>query len=155
MRVEWAKSHARANRWREEVLLLTEEMRRVIAYLEWKALWWHTQGSRHDSLRADITDGLTAYAHRQGNLMHRLAESFAALWYPELTAESISIEWPDRYVTYAQAHPPKFRASRRKPVSSEAAPEREDSGSDGSDNEEDESGYSSLEGDDADVSPYK
>jgi hypothetical protein len=87
--------------------------------------------------------------------MHRLAESFAALWYPELTAESISIEWPDRYVTYAQAHPPKFRASRRKPVSSEAAPEREDSGSDGSDNEEDESGYSSLEGDDADVSPYK
>jgi hypothetical protein len=86
--------------------------------------------------------------------MHKLAEHFAALWYPELTAEGINIEWPDRYITYAQAHPPKVRASCHKPVSSEAAPEQEDSMSDGSD-EEEGSGYSSPEGDDADVSPYK
>ena len=153
MRVEWAKSHARANRWREEVLLLTEEMRRVVGYLDWKASWWHAQGSRRDDLRADITDGLTAYAHRQGDLMHKLAENFAALWYPELMAEGISIKWPDHYVMYAQAHPPKVHASRRKPVSSEAAPEQEDSESD--EEEEEGSGYSSPEGDDADVSPYK
>jgi len=68
-------------------------------------------------------------------------------------AEGISIEWPDHYVTYAQAHPPKVHASRRKPVSSEAAPEQEDSESD--EEEEEGSGYSSPEGDDADVSPYK
>jgi hypothetical protein len=40
MRVEWAKTHARANRQKEEVLLLTEEMRHVVAYLDWKASWW-------------------------------------------------------------------------------------------------------------------
>src|SRR5882762_2397788 len=32
LRVEWAKSQARADRWNEEVVLLDEEMRRVIEY---------------------------------------------------------------------------------------------------------------------------
>jgi hypothetical protein len=157
MRVEWAKTHARANRWQEEVILLTEEMRRVVVYLDWKASWWRTQGSRRDDLRADITDGLRAYAYEQADLTHRLAESFAALWYPVLTAEGITIEWPEHYVTYAQDHPPKVHKSRRV-ASSKTARER-DSESDGSDeegeDEDEESGYSSPEGDDADVSPYK
>jgi len=43
MRVKWAKTHARANRWQEEVILLMEEMRHVVVYLDWKALWWRTQ----------------------------------------------------------------------------------------------------------------
>ena len=153
MRVEWAKTHARANRWQEEVLLLTEEMRRVVAYLDWKASWWRAQGSRRDDVRADITDGLTAYAHQQADLMHKLAESFAALWYPVLVAEGISIEWPEHYITYAQTHPPKVRALHRKATSSKAVPEREDSGSDGSASEEDEDEEDA--GDDADVSPYR
>jgi hypothetical protein len=158
MRVEWAKTHARANRWQEEVILLTEEMRRVVVYLDWKALWWRTQGSRRDDVRADITDGLGAYAHRQADLMHRLAESFAALWYPVLSAEGITIEWPEYYVTYAQDHPPKVRTSRRT-ATLQTAHEGEDSGSDGLDEEDEDedegSGYSSPDGDDADVSPYK
>jgi hypothetical protein len=154
MRVEWAKTHARANRWQEEVLLVTEEMRRVVAFLDWKASWWRAQGPRHDDVRADIRDGLIAYAHRQADLMQKLAESFAALWYPSLTAEGINIEWPNHYITYAQTHPPKFRTSRRNATSSGATQaEGEDSGSEGSD--EEGSGYSSPEGDDADVSPYR
>ena len=158
MRVEWAKTHARANRWREEVILLTEEMRRVVVYLDWKALWWETQGSRRDDVRADIMDGLGSYAHRQADLMRRLAESFAALWYPVLTAEGITIEWPEYYVTYAQDHPPRVRTLCRK-ATSKTAREGEDSVSDRSDkedeDEDEESGYSSPDGDDADVSPYK
>ncbi|KIM72769.1 hypothetical protein PILCRDRAFT_15830 [Piloderma croceum F 1598] len=145
MQVEWAKTHARANRWQEEVILLTEEMRRVVVYLDWKALWWRAQ------------DGLRAYAHRQADLMHRLAKSFAALWYPVLTAEGITIEWPEYYMTYAQDHPPKVRTLRRT-APLKTAHEGEDSGSDGLDDEDDEdegSGYSSPDGDDADVSPYK
>ncbi|KIM73218.1 hypothetical protein PILCRDRAFT_15408 [Piloderma croceum F 1598] len=142
MRVEWAKTHARANRWQEEVILLTEEMRR----------------SRRDDVRADIMDGLGAYAHRQVDLMHRLAESFAALWYPVLSAEGITIEWPEYYVTYAQDHPPKVRTSRRT-APLQTAHEGEDSGSDRLDEEDEDedegSGYSSPDGDDADVSPYK
>lgn len=44
--VEWAKSHTRAQWWAEELLLLVEEMRRVIVFLEWKANWWYAQGQR-------------------------------------------------------------------------------------------------------------
>ena len=40
LRSEWAKSRARANRCKEEVLLLKEEMRRVLVFLEWKSKWW-------------------------------------------------------------------------------------------------------------------
>jgi hypothetical protein len=89
--------------------------------------------------------------------MRRLAESFAALWYPVLTAEGINIEWPEYYVTYAQDHPPKVRTSCRTATSKTA--HEEDSVSDRSDeedeDEDEESGYSSPDGDDADVSPYK
>jgi hypothetical protein len=158
MRVEWAKTHARAHRWQEEVILLTEETRRVVAYLNWKASWWRTRGSLRDDVRADITDGLKAYANRQANLMHQLAESFAALWYPIFMAEGTHIEWPEHYITYAQSHPPKVHTSRRKAVPLTATPgEGEDSGSDEEEDEDEDeaSGYSSPEGDDADVSPYK
>jgi hypothetical protein len=40
LRAEWSKSRARAARAREEVLLLREEMRRVLEFLGWKARWW-------------------------------------------------------------------------------------------------------------------
>jgi len=36
MRCEWVKSKARADRWNEEVLLIKEEMQRVLVYFEWK-----------------------------------------------------------------------------------------------------------------------
>jgi len=39
LRVEWVKSRARAARAHEEVLLLREEMRRVLEFLQWKANW--------------------------------------------------------------------------------------------------------------------
>ncbi|KAF8074787.1 hypothetical protein FPV67DRAFT_1665550 [Lyophyllum atratum] len=38
--IEWCCTRARAMRWAEEVELLTEEMRRVSAFLKWKAGWW-------------------------------------------------------------------------------------------------------------------
>jgi hypothetical protein len=44
MRVEWAKARARVMRWKEELLLVQEEMRRVLEYHKWKAAWWRTQG---------------------------------------------------------------------------------------------------------------
>ncbi|KJA23493.1 hypothetical protein HYPSUDRAFT_137710, partial [Hypholoma sublateritium FD-334 SS-4] len=40
VRVEWAKSRARAHRFTEEVLLLTEEMLRVPTFLKWKSDDW-------------------------------------------------------------------------------------------------------------------
>ncbi|KAK0458213.1 uncharacterized protein EV420DRAFT_1479955 [Desarmillaria tabescens] len=38
--LEWCHSHARAYQAREEVLLLWEEMRRTLKFLEWRGEWW-------------------------------------------------------------------------------------------------------------------
>ena len=40
LRVIWARGKACAERWTEEVALLLEEMRRTLAYCEFKARWW-------------------------------------------------------------------------------------------------------------------
>ena len=40
LRVQWTTSHARMERWVEEVALLQEEMRRVVMFLEWKSESW-------------------------------------------------------------------------------------------------------------------
>ncbi|KAF7289354.1 CxC2 domain-containing protein [Mycena indigotica] len=36
MRVEWCRAMARKTRWNEEVMLLEEEMRRTLRYLQWQ-----------------------------------------------------------------------------------------------------------------------
>jgi hypothetical protein len=40
LQVEWAKVQAQKQQWEEEVLLIYEEMHRVVALHEWKAQWW-------------------------------------------------------------------------------------------------------------------
>ncbi|KAJ7601666.1 hypothetical protein DFH06DRAFT_939375, partial [Mycena polygramma] len=40
IQVEWMRARARAERWREEVILVEEEMRRVLEFCRWKAQWW-------------------------------------------------------------------------------------------------------------------
>ena len=40
MRVEWAKLRAWMMRWKEELLIVQEEMRQVLVYLRWRADWW-------------------------------------------------------------------------------------------------------------------
>ncbi|KAF9034897.1 hypothetical protein BJ165DRAFT_1356057 [Panaeolus papilionaceus] len=56
--IEWAKSRARSLRATEEVMLLKEEMRRVLAYLKWKSHWWLSlRGKRVVSDKA-LAEGL-------------------------------------------------------------------------------------------------
>lgn len=74
------KSKARADRWHEEVQLLKEEMRRVLAFLEWKAAWWAEEGGRDLGVRPDIADGVRAYAAKQASINHALARSFKIHW---------------------------------------------------------------------------
>ncbi|KAJ7787847.1 hypothetical protein B0H14DRAFT_3505058 [Mycena olivaceomarginata] len=52
--VEWAKARARAERWREELILLEEEMRRVLEFSE----------ARSD-VTPELAEGLRAYALAQ------------------------------------------------------------------------------------------
>ena len=42
--------------------LVTEEMRRVLAFLEWKAAWWDRQGEAQLNISRDILEGVHAYA---------------------------------------------------------------------------------------------
>ena len=154
MRVEWAKTQARAHRWQEEVMLVQEEMRRVIAFLDWKASWWRSQSQCRSDVREDIKAGLASYAARQGHLMQNLAETFAALWYPILLAANLQIEWPAHYVLYAQAHPPTLRAPRHRATTQAVEQATSGTGSESSDDDNSE-GYDSADGDDMDVSPYR
>lgn len=164
MRVEWAKSHARHQRWSEEVVILVEEARRVITYLDWKAHWWLDQVDLRAGARQDIQDGLNAYAHRQSILMQDLARSFASLWHPVLSKANLPTDWPAAYLAYAQLNPKVLRtyggrkkgaaaAARAAAHAAEQGSSDELDGSDsGSDADLDSDGLSE---DDEDVSPYR
>jgi hypothetical protein len=77
--MEWAKSRARANRAREEVLLLKEEMRRVIEFLKWKSQWWLSKAEDRPA-SDDLAEGLFAYSHKQARLHKGLSQHFRTIW---------------------------------------------------------------------------
>jgi hypothetical protein len=68
-------------RWSEEVLLIEEEMRRVLEYMSWFADWW-TSHAAVPSMAHDpyLTEGLTAYAVKQSDLKSSLHNHFKMLW---------------------------------------------------------------------------
>ncbi|KAF9489123.1 hypothetical protein BDN71DRAFT_1484915 [Pleurotus eryngii] len=77
LRLEWCKSRACALRWMEEVVLLKEEMRRVLAFLCWQADWWESKVENGNSV---VAEGLNVYARRQADIWLRLAGKFAKQW---------------------------------------------------------------------------
>ncbi|KAF8058561.1 hypothetical protein FPV67DRAFT_1565454 [Lyophyllum atratum] len=82
IRLEWVKARARAERWREEVMLLEEEMRRVLEYCEWRASWWEKEGSHRESGSASLNEGLRAYAAEQVEVERSRAELWRQRWAP-------------------------------------------------------------------------
>lgn len=87
--VEWCKSRARAQRWVEEVRLLDEEMRRVLAFCESMAVIWDGRRRPKETIPLTKTqerwaadkaweDGVCAYACKQAWV--RRAQ--AAKWTP-------------------------------------------------------------------------
>ncbi|KAJ7024364.1 hypothetical protein C8F04DRAFT_969055 [Mycena alexandri] len=79
LRVEWCRAKARKCRWEEEVLLLREEMRRVLRYLEWQAAWWLGRVSVRGGA-AELQAGLDAYARRQARIHTELRDFFRVQW---------------------------------------------------------------------------
>jgi len=98
MRVEWVKSRARAERWREETILLAEEMRRVIQYFHWKANWWVSQKSRRTNATPDVCDGIAAYSARQAALCRSFAKASAREWYSTLVVNNLPTDWLPQYL---------------------------------------------------------
>jgi hypothetical protein len=79
LRAEWLKSRARAARWTEEVQLLREEMRHVLAFLEWRSNWWKERPALRQVDTA-LAEALRAFASEQAQLQLDIAASFRDLW---------------------------------------------------------------------------
>ncbi len=98
LRVEYSKTKARVLRWLEEILLVLEEMRRSITFLQWKARWWNRLAVTQ-SARIDVQRGATSYSRRQESQYFGLAERFARLWHPTLEAGGFDISWVDVFLS--------------------------------------------------------
>ena len=123
IRHEWMLCRARADRWSEESDLLQEEMRRVIAFLEWKSSsWGERAGSRLGSVTADIQHGIDAYARKQANTYHELAVSLANQWLPCLLERKLDTAWAEIYPWAAAIlRPPDSQTVDKNPSSSKVA----------------------------------
>ena len=80
LRIEWAKSRARAARSREEVLLLKEEMRRVLAFLDWKGNQWRLRAQGTPECSDALFEGKQAFSWKQGDIQSSLSQHFRYLW---------------------------------------------------------------------------
>lgn len=97
MRAEWAQTRARMCRWEEEVLIIQEEMRRVLAFFEWKSTWWLEQANQRQGLESSIESGVIAYAHKQANICLCMAARCAIYWLPIMKKYSIDPAWRVKY----------------------------------------------------------
>lgn len=80
LRVEWARSLARAERWEEEVLMLKVEMNRVLHFMKEKADWWRRSALAREGAPMDILAEIIAYAQKQAYIREELGKKFAAEW---------------------------------------------------------------------------
>ena len=97
MRVEWAKARARMMRWKEELMLIQEEMRHVIVYHKWRADWWRQRASRQNNEDQAVLSGISGYAHKQADICVCMAEQCAQHWLPHLKAKGIVPSWGLNY----------------------------------------------------------
>jgi hypothetical protein len=67
-------------RFSEEVVLLQEEMRRVLRFMDWHAGWWMDQRHRLTGLPDAEAEGMAAYANRQAVIRKDLANKFRQQW---------------------------------------------------------------------------
>ena len=111
MRVEWARFKARVDRWDEEVRLLEEEMRRIIAYFEYKAEWWRSQANRRTGVSVAMARALSVYAERQASTFDGLRLRCASLWAPYLKTYGALPKWAEPYEELT-AKPPRVRVMR-------------------------------------------
>ncbi|KAJ7147717.1 hypothetical protein C8R43DRAFT_1129633 [Mycena crocata] len=96
LRIEWAKTRARFMRQEEQLNLLEEEMRRILAFLDWEADWWDSiasmrpappedeadrvPGVAYAPTHAAYTEGNLAYSRRQAARLRKLRDVFETQW---------------------------------------------------------------------------
>ncbi len=97
VRMEWAKTKARAERWQEEVNLLKEEMCRAIEDMEWRAQQWNTRVNARPNVPPDLLQGLMAYAYKQADIQNSFAAGYARRWVPILKCHQFDYTFASRY----------------------------------------------------------
>jgi urease accessory protein UreF len=78
--VEWSRARARKVRWSEEVMLLREEMRRVLRYLNWQARWWRDRIEARPDASGAVQAGVRAFALKQAAWHENLGGFFRTKW---------------------------------------------------------------------------
>jgi hypothetical protein len=84
LRLQWCRSRARTFRWWEEVCILEEEMRRVLAYLTWYMESWTRASELIENVDPEdsaLLEGQKAYALRQAHIRFSLEQHFSSLWH--------------------------------------------------------------------------
>jgi hypothetical protein len=61
-------------------MLLQEEMRRVLRYLDWEAGWWRERAALRTDVSREVGAGVRAYALKRAGWNGRLAGYFRTLW---------------------------------------------------------------------------
>ena len=80
LRVEWLKCRARANRWREEIILVEEEMGRSLEYCTYLHNWWLQRPGFRTTNSFQLQEGLKAYAAEMADMEDRRGISWAFTW---------------------------------------------------------------------------
>lgn len=135
LRAEWAKSRARANRSKEEVMLIKEEMHRTLVFLAWRAKWWRERATNHrKDVAPEMVEALRAYTEEQACLQEALSTDFQKLWDSPLDASIPAPQSQDE-----QAHGSEGRPENTNNVD-DSDEESDDEGDDEFDNEEEREG---------------
>ncbi|KAJ6591773.1 hypothetical protein DFH09DRAFT_1073632 [Mycena vulgaris] len=90
LRVEWCKVYSRSNRWREDLVILEEEMRRTIVFSSWAEKRWITRagarmvmlGTRDVPISSEVKEEVRAYALEHADREHRTNARLVPDWAP-------------------------------------------------------------------------
>ncbi|KAJ7184060.1 hypothetical protein C8R46DRAFT_1026074 [Mycena filopes] len=99
LRVEWCKAYSRSRRWREDLVLVEEEMRRMIKYGRWAETRWIARASARtvqlrtkvvgnanvktvEALSKEVAEGVRAYALEQADRERRTCAMLERDWAP-------------------------------------------------------------------------
>lgn len=74
------KARARALRWKEELELIPEEIRRYIVTMEYECDEWHSRAHNRTDVSPELQEGLAAYAARQAAMYRGLGLRAKVLW---------------------------------------------------------------------------
>lgn len=62
------------------MILLDEEMRRVLEFCVWKASWWKGKDSLRKDLPGPLAEGLSGYAAEQADIEERIRTAWTTKW---------------------------------------------------------------------------